>query len=123
MLPRRLDWEGDPFQESLREVAAAAVTHGTRKEREGPLRMAHTVSRKEMKGGSGGQPLLQALPIPLFSSSSSPRWQVALLEELWSSQGWGETPPEAVNVYLRALHLVAMYLWFKCEWRRACWSY
>lgn len=80
MLPRRLDWEGDPFQEGLREVAATAVTHSTRKEREGSLWMAHTVSRREMKGGSGGQSLLQALPISLFSSNSSPQCQVALLE-------------------------------------------
>lgn len=78
-------WSGrDPFQEGLREVAATAVTHSTRKEREESLWMAHTVSRREMNEGSS----YSLVFLQLQPSVAGGPVRIALVQSRV-----GETPP------------------------------
>lgn len=76
-------WSGrDSFQEGLREVAATAVTHSTRKERN--LWMAHTVSRRKMNGGSS----YSVVSLQLQPSVAGGPVRIALVQSRM-----GETPP------------------------------
>lgn len=80
--------------------------------------MAYTVSWREIKLAPGGQPVLQAVPIPCFppTLALSDKW---FCYTSFSIVSGGGDPPEAVSGYLHASHLVGLYLWFTCEWQRA----